>query len=853
MPTSVEELRAALAYRYTVERELGAGGMATVYLAQDVKHGRQVAIKVLKPELAHAVGADRFLREIRITAGLNHPHILPLLDSGEADGFLYFVMPYVAGESLRARMDREGPLPVDEALRIAEQVASALEHAHRHEVIHRDIKPENVLLHEGEAMVADFGIAVAVSAAGGERVTETGIAVGTPAFMSPEQASGEKEIDERSDIYSLACVLYEMLGGEVPHSGPTPRAILTQKPLEAVLVQALEAAPEGRFATAAEFGDALRSPEVGWSIAAKRLRLKRRKIVAATAAGLVVLVLAVGAVLQYVRGQAEPTRLVVLPFEYLGAAADEYIADEITQEISSKLAKVSAFLVINRISAEQYKNTDKPVGQIGDELGVEYIVDGTIRWPRQEDSESPVRIRAELIRVEDGASIWNNGYDAFELEILQAQSDVARQIVVALKATLTPAEEERIAQVPTDNLEAYEYYLRGNNHYYRSNGCFAADDCRMALQMYEQAVGLDPNFALAYAQLSAAHGHFYYWSYDLSSERLARAKEAVDRAFQLEPDLPEAHWALGFYYYASRDYARALEYFRTVLGSQPNNSEVAFAIGTVRRRWGEWERAATNMSEAFELDPRNAYYAWNLAATYALMRNYPEAERYYDRAISLAPDLGLVYGLKSWLYLMWEGSVEKARQALQSKLDVEAAPRRTGWPWWQAWWAYLDVLDGQYQQALERLSLGSDTLTYYFAKAGIYHLSDQPQLKHAYFDSLRIVSEARVEEHPDEARFHGILGIAYAGLDRTDDAVREGQRAVDLLPVSEDAFYGTSSIQRLAEIYVMVGEYDAALEQLEYLLSIPSVISVPWLRIDPFWDPLRDHPRFQALLEEYEQ
>jgi serine/threonine-protein kinase len=178
MPTSVEELRAALAYRYTVERELGAGGMATVYLAQDVKHGRQVAIKVLKPELAHAVGADRFLREIRITAGLNHPHILPLLDSGEADGFLYFVMPYVAGESLRARMDREGPLPVDEALRIAEQVASALEHAHRHEVIHRDIKPENVLLHEGEAMVADFGIAVAVSAAGGERVTETGIAVG---------------------------------------------------------------------------------------------------------------------------------------------------------------------------------------------------------------------------------------------------------------------------------------------------------------------------------------------------------------------------------------------------------------------------------------------------------------------------------------------------------------------------------------------------------------------------------------------------------------------------------------------------------------------------------------------------
>jgi serine/threonine protein kinase len=284
MPDPPDRLKTALADRYAIERELGSGGMATVYLARDLKHGRQVALKVLKPELAHAVGADRFLREIRITAGLNHPHILPLLDSGEADGFLYFVMPYVAGESLRARLDREGVLPIDEALRIAEQVASALEHAHRQEVIHRDIKPENILLHEGEAMVADFGIAVAVSVAGGERLTETGIAVGTPAFMSPEQASGDERVDERSDIYSLGCVLYEMVGGEPPHGGASPREILAQKvlskarsirelrpeadaALEAVLGRALEAAPEDRFATAGELGEALRSPEVGWTLA----------------------------------------------------------------------------------------------------------------------------------------------------------------------------------------------------------------------------------------------------------------------------------------------------------------------------------------------------------------------------------------------------------------------------------------------------------------------------------------------------------------------------------------------------------------------------------------------------------
>ncbi|MEE9474010.1 MAG: serine/threonine-protein kinase, partial [Acidimicrobiia bacterium] len=234
MTELLDRLKAALADRYTIKQEIGSGGMATVYLAEDLKHRRQVAIKVLKPDLAAALGSERFLREVEVTANLTHPHILPLYDSGEADGFLYYIMPYIEGETLRERMNREGQLPLDDALQITREVAAALSYAHSHDVIHRDIKPENVLLSAGEAVVADFGIARAITAAGGEHLTETGISIGTPAYMSPEQASGEHKLDGRSDIYSLGCVLYEMLAGEPPYTGPTAQAIVAKKLSEAV-------------------------------------------------------------------------------------------------------------------------------------------------------------------------------------------------------------------------------------------------------------------------------------------------------------------------------------------------------------------------------------------------------------------------------------------------------------------------------------------------------------------------------------------------------------------------------------------------------------------------------------------
>ncbi|NIM49483.1 MAG: protein kinase, partial [Gemmatimonadales bacterium] len=565
MTDLLDRLKAALADRYEIEREIGSGGMATVYLAEDLKHHRKVALKVLRPELAAALGPERFLREIEIAAKLHHPHILALHDSGEADGFLYYVMPYVEGESLRDRLNREKQLPVEDAVQIAREVADALGSAHRHDVIHRDIKPENILLEEGHAVVADFGIARAIHAAGGERLTETGLAVGTPAYMSPEQAMGDQELDGRSDLYSLGCVLYEMLGSEPPFTGAAvesivhqhiavePRPVTELRPavpaeVVAALSRVLSKAPADRFATAGQLADALTGPAPalagGPAFPAIGARAWR-KVVAYAA---IVVLAAVGAytVISRTAGApqavetAEPPKLVVLPFDNLGSSEDEYFADGITEEITSRIAEISGLHVISRTSAIQYKHHEKTLREIGQELNVEYVVEGTIRTDRSPDRSGQVRVTPQLIRVSDDAHLWTDRYtaDLVPGEIFRVQADIAERVAEALDVTLLGTERQQLAAMPTDNLEAYQYYLLGSAHDLRHA---VEEDARLAVQMYERAVELDSDFGLAYAALSRAR-IWLHWVYGEYVE-LAKGKDAADRALQLQADLPEAHSA----------------------------------------------------------------------------------------------------------------------------------------------------------------------------------------------------------------------------------------------------------------------------------------------------------------------
>jgi serine/threonine-protein kinase len=875
-----DRLKSALAERYAIERELGSGGMATVYLAEDLKHHRKVAVKVLRPELAAALGADRFHREIEIAANLHHPHILPLHDSGEAEGFLYYVMPYVEGESLRDRLNREKQLPVDDALQIARDVADALGSAHKHDVIHRDIKPENILLEEGHAIVADFGIARAVDVAGGTKLTETGIALGTPEYMSPEQAAGGTDLDGRSDIYSLGCVLYEMLGGQPPFTGVTVESIVSQHmtaepaPVTQVrpavsaeivgtLNRMLAKTPADRFGTAGQFSEALagveRTPTVGAAPVAVSEKA-RRKVIAYAAIAILAIIGAYTVIFRTVGPSelavvAEPPKLAVLPFNNLGSLEDEYFADGITEEITSRIAEISGLRVISRQSAVQYKNSDKTLRQIGEELGVDYVLEGTIRTDRSPEGSGQVRVTPQLIRVVDDAHLWTDRYTAGLVpgEIFGVQEEIANRVAEALDVTLLEPERGRLAAKPTDNQQAYDYYLRGKD--YASRG-YRGEDLRIAVQMYARAVELDQEFAVAFASLSRAHSLLYWFRHDRTEQRLNEAKAAAERALELGPDLPEAHLALGYYYYwGLLDYDRALEQFAIVQKSRSNDADFLLALGNVEFRQGDWERALRNNERAAELDPRSYTLLGNLGVKHIYTRNYPEAERYLDRATSLAPDLATGYAIKALLYLSWQGSTERTPELLREASEqVDTAELIS---WLASWFNQRAFfrLDSAYQQALDGLSaisFGRDSGAYFLAKAATYGQRSQPEVAHAYYDSARVALEALVQALPEDAVFHGQLGLAYAGVGRREEAIALGERAVELLPVAKDAGAGQLHVQSLAEIYTMVGEYAAAIDQLEYLLSIPSLMSAPLLRADPLYDSLRSDPRFQALLEKYD-
>jgi eukaryotic-like serine/threonine-protein kinase len=455
----LSRLRTAFAGRYDIERELGSGGMATVYLARDVKHDRRVAVKVLRPELAAALGPDRFPREIRIVAQLQHPHVLPLHDSGEADGFLFYVMPYVDGESLRTRLQRDGQLPVGDVVRILREVVDALAYAHSHHILHRDMKPDNVMLSGRHAMVMDFGVAKAVSDAGAEKLTTVGVAVGTPAYMSPEQATGEEHIDQRSDIYAVGILGYELLTGSTPFAGKTAQAVLSAHVMEPpppitdrrptvppvladVLMRCLAKNPADRWQSAEEILhhlESLNTSSGGVTPMATRpvkavKRGRPRWIVPAAAAGLFVVLAAVGAVYA-MRGPGGsavgPERMAVLPFQDI-SAADAVFVDAMHDQLIIALAQMAGVSVVSRSAVMTYRSAPKPIAEVADELKVGAVLEGTVF--RAGDR---MRINMQLVEPKTIAQLWSHSYEIDVSDVLAAQDSVVRQIATGVQGAVT--------------------------------------------------------------------------------------------------------------------------------------------------------------------------------------------------------------------------------------------------------------------------------------------------------------------------------------------------------------------------------------------------------------------------------
>lgn len=635
----VEHLAVALAGRYTIERELGSGGMATVYLAQDVKHRREVALKVLRPEVTAALGADRFRHEIEIVAGLNHPHILALHDSGEAADLLYYVMPYIKGETLRHKLKRETQLSIEETFRITRQVASALDYAHGHGVVHRDVKPENILLYEGEAMVADFGIAL-VSAASGERLTATGVFVGTPEYMSPEQAAGERALDARSDVYSLGCLVYEMLVGEPPYTGPTAQAVIAKRWTEPVprarrlrtavsvgaeqaLLRALAPIPTDRFLSAGAFADALALPPVV---------------------------------------QPRARSVAVLPFLNLSADPEnEYFADGITEDVIAHLSKIRSLKVISRTSVMQFKHRVQSLREIGARLEAATVLEGSVR--RAGDR---VRIVAQLIDVGTDQHLWAETYDRQLTDIFAIQTDVALQIAGALEAELSPEERGRLRKKPTGDLHAYQLYLQGRHCLIR----YTEEGIRKAIEYFEQAIAKDPDYALAYADLAQAYTELATGQGGgllRPEEAFPLAKKAVTKALALDRGLGEAHCMLAILKYTCDfDWSGAEGDFRQALELSPGSADIYDLYGRMLAAVGRYDEAIAILKRAQELDPLT--HRTDVASALLRAGRIDEALEAARRAAEFDPYYARGRATLGWAFLkkgMFDQGVAELEQAVE--------------------------------------------------------------------------------------------------------------------------------------------------------------------------------------------
>ncbi len=619
----------ALGDRYRIEREIGSGGMAIVFLAEDLKHGRRVALKVLRPRPGHELGADRFLREIRIAAGLSHPNILPLFDSGEADGLLYYVMPYVEGATLRDRLNREGKLPVAEVIRIVREVGGALGRAHEAGVVHRDIKPENILFESGHARVADFGVARAVSAAGGETLTDTGVALGTPAYMSPEQATGEATVDARSDIYSLGCLAWEMLAGTPPFTGSSARAILAghlagsvpslreRRPnvpagVERAIGRALAKEPGQRFSTTDEMVGALTEAITAEAAVAERRRTVRRRWLRAAASIAALAAVALGGwwLKDALTGPAIE-RLAVLPASNMTRDPEQdYFVDGVHEALVSELQR-TGIPISARQSVLRYRASDKPIRQIAEELGVDALIQPGVAV----DADSVV-VDVSLYDGRTEELLWAESFGATMQGVLGLYRDVSRRIAREVGTVLSTGAEARLRERPIVDPRVLEAVLRGDFHLRRFN----PQDFAIALQFYESALAIDSTYAPAQVGVASVWGYRAQAGLVPPAEALPALKAHLNRALALDPDLARARFLeAAWLFLVEWEFDRGEAGYRRALELDPNDAEVQVFYGQILVILGRWDEALEHGRLAMELDPLNPFvpglYATLLAST----------------------------------------------------------------------------------------------------------------------------------------------------------------------------------------------------------------------------------------------
>lgn len=864
--------------RYRIERELGRGGFATVYLAQDLRHDRPVALKVLHDEIAESIGAERFEREIKLAARLQHPHILGVFDSGAVGGRLWFTMPFIAGESLRERLNRERQLPISDALGIAGEVADALDYAHQHGVLHRDIKPENILLSGRHAMVADFGISRSIVATEGN-LTQTGMAVGTPGYMSPEQATAERATDARSDVYALGCVLYEMLAGEPPFSGPNAQTViarmLTETPrpihvtragvseaLDTVTLRALARVPADRYATAAEFGAALAGVAAtqlsGVTVAASpsvvAARLpgttaphsgRRTSIATIFALGILIGLGGLFALKSY-RGDSAGRGLAVLPFENVGAAEDAYFADGITEEVRGKLAAIPGLRVTARTSSNSYKGSKKTPTEVGVELGVEYLLTGTIRWEQGADGQRHVRVTPELIKASDGSNKWQQSFDAVLSDVFTVQSGIAAQVAQALDVTLAAQVQQKIEARPTKNIEAYQEFLLGE----KATDAVNRNDAKSLTQgesHYARAVALDTTFGLAWSRVAYVAASIFATAPTEESAR--HAEDAIQRAMRLAPDNPQVRRAYSRYLRVVRkDYAGSLAQLDTGLLREPNNADLLAAASSINALLARWDAAVDAAKRAYAIDRRNANAASNVARILHVVRRFAEADDYSVKALALSPG-NISFAESRVINFISMGDPVSAKGAVRVALTtVDSTELAAYFALFQEMQWVLDEPLLRRITAMTPANFFNNRQQWGLKVGATWNLLGDSAKGRAYGDSARIVAETQLVSYPEDAQLHELRARSLALMGRKAEAIAEAERSLKMRETALDASTGPYVRYQAARVFIQAGAYDRALDIIEPLLTTNySDLTPAWLRLEPVFRPLRGNPRFERL------
>jgi serine/threonine protein kinase/Tfp pilus assembly protein PilF len=862
---------------YELLEEVGRGGQGVVFRARQKSLNRTVALKVISlGQWASKAHLRRFRLEAEAAAKLEHPGIVPIHEVGERDGSCYFSMKFIEGGQLD-EVARRQPMPMRQAAELIAKVARTVHYAHEHAILHRDIKPGNILLDaKGEPHLTDFGLARLVESE--SSVTQTLDVLGTPSYMAPEQAVGNNAaISSATDVYGLGAVLYQLLAGQPPFAGgatyetikllldtePRPPRLLNPKidrDLSTICLKCLEKDPKRRYPSALALAEDLErwlkhepilARHTGVFVRGKKW-VRRNPTSALLAASLIMLMAAAGWIIsksELVR-HSVTTGIAVLPFENLSDQKEsEAFVDGVQDDLLTKLARITDLKVISRTSVMDYRGK-RNLRQIGNDLRVSHVLEGSVRR-----AGTHLRVNAQLIETRTDTHVWAEQYDRDLNDLFAIQSEIAQKVAQRLNAKVTSAEKLAIEGKPTTDLVAFELYSRSISlkKIPRASG---PDSARQAIDLLNQAVARDPSFFEAYCELAVHHDQLYFFGYDHTPARLASAEAAIQEAFRIRPNAGEAHWSRAYHLYDGYlDYEGALAELEVARQTLPNDPRIFRVTGFIQRRQGRWEDSTRNLERALELDPRNVATLDNIGDSYAMLRRYAEQKSKIDRILAIEPNDVEVKAQRAGVELNWKADTRPLHQLIDEirTTNPAAMPKISG-QWLLCALAERDVAAAKDALlASDKFPLGRQAVNFTrpFVEGVIAHMTNDEQKAQLAFTAARAEQEKIVQAEPDYGPALCVLGVIDAALGRKEEALSEGRRAVELLPVQKDPINGMVMIKYLAMIAAWVGEKDLACEQLATAVRCPTSggdLSYGELKLMPFWDSLRGDPRFEKIV-----